>query len=231
MMTNPTVLFDLDGTLLDTAPDLSLALNNLRKARDLPPINLDILRPLSGAGARHLLHCGFNLSEADENYHAMVEEFIQAYANCLTENTTFFDGIRDLLKQLKKQSITWGIVTNKPESLALPLINAMSFPSKPSCIVCGDTLPQRKPHPAPLLYAAKILSQPPENCIYIGDSEYDIIAATAAGMKVITALYGYIPLDETPHNWQYDLCVDSAHELYQSIQTLTETIADENTTR
>jgi N-acetyl-D-muramate 6-phosphate phosphatase len=195
------VLFDLDGTLLDTAPDMAGALNGLRREEGLEPLPFDGVRPQVSHGALALVRLGFPAVEGAP-LEALRQRFIDLYEARLTTQTTVYEGALESLDYLDSKRIPWGVVTNKPRRLTLPLLQHLALRQRASVLVCGDTLPQRKPHPAPLLYAAECLKIRPDQCIYIGDAERDVEAARAAGMAVFVALFGYIPANEEPRSWQ-----------------------------
>ncbi|MGA8054465.1 MAG: HAD-IA family hydrolase [Burkholderiales bacterium] len=186
------VLFDLDGTFADTAPDLGGALNRLRERRGLAALPIDTLRPHASAGARGLLAAGMTIVPGHPDYDILREEFLTLYAERLCEGTRLFPGIAELIEALDTRALPWGIVTNKPERFTLPLLGALEVRTRAACVVSGDTCPQAKPHPAPLLSASAALAVPPADCIYVGDDERDTRASIAAGMTSVVALYGYL---------------------------------------
>ncbi len=196
------VLFDLDGTLADTAPDLAAAVNKLRTDRGLAPAPYEQLRPLASAGARGLIGVAFGLTPTDEGYEALRTEFLSNYAASIAEGTTLFDGVDTLLKKIESLRIQWGVVTNKPARYTdalLPLIGLQHA----ACSISGDTTAHAKPHPEPLLEAARRLRVSPEACWYVGDDLRDIQAGNAAGMVTIAAGWGYCGHSE-PQHWQAD---------------------------
>jgi len=207
------VLFDLDGTLLDTANDLGLALNHLLQDHQLPVIPFEKIRFMAGAGCRGLLKLGMNIGPEDERYPTLCQQLLNLYQRYLVETTQFFPGILSTLDFLEKKSIPWGIVTNKPAKYTDPLIRHLQLDKRASCVVSGDTLPNCKPHPEPILYACNLLQQNPENCLYIGDSLIDILACKAAGSPSLGALYGYIPAEEDPLLWGADGYIHHASEI------------------
>jgi phosphoglycolate phosphatase len=186
------VLFDLDGTFADTAPDLGGALNRQRVARGLAPLALEAIRPYASAGARGLLRAGFDLAPGDADYETMRDEFLALYENALCRDSRLFAGIPELVSALESQGLEWGIVTNKAARFTLPLLDALGVRSRARCVVSGDTCPQPKPHPAPLLAASAALGIEPAACIYVGDDERDTQASLAAGMRSVVARYGYL---------------------------------------
>jgi len=195
------VLFDLDGTLADTAGDLGYALNLQRSSRGLQAIPLDLVRPYASAGARGLLRLGFGLEPDRPEYEAMRSEFLDLYEQNLSRSTVLFPGMADALAELELRGVRWGIVTNKPQRFTLPLIEALGLSARSACTVCADMVSAPKPHPAALIEAAVRLKVPPADCLYVGDDERDVIAARAAGMDSIIALYGYIGDGKPPRDW------------------------------
>ena len=210
------VLFDLDGTFADTAPDLGRAVNAMRAARGLSPVPLADTRRVTSLGARGLLSVGFGIGPDHADYAAMREEFLHIYENNLCCDTTLFPGIADLIDRLEGLGIRWGIVTNKAERFALPLLRQLGYGQRAACIIGGDTTPHMKPHPAPLLAAAKSVGCTPEHCIYVGDDERDIQAGKAAGMRTIAVRFGYLN-GSNPDTWGADSVVDSPAEILKKI--------------
>ena len=207
------ILFDFDGTLADTAPDLGAAANRQRTRAGLEPLPLEVLRPYSSAGARGLLRCALNLMPTDETYEAHRVQFLKDYEAAMTVDTCLFDGVPELLAQIKNEGMAWGIVTNKSERLTHPLLNLMNLAKRSQAIIGGDTTPFAKPHPAPILKAAEICSVNPLNCIYVGDDLRDIEAGKAAGMKTVAAAYGYCGCDEHISDWGADHIIQHPSEL------------------
>ncbi len=209
------VLFDLDGTLADTAPDLGGALNHLRKLRGLEPMALDILRPHASSGARGMIGVGLGITPGHEEYETLRVAFLDHYENNLLVHSRLFDGVPDLLAALDAAGLAWGIVTNKATRFTHPLVTGIGLRPPRDCVVCGDTTPHAKPHPAPLLEAARRLDLAPARCLYVGDDERDILAARAAGMRSVAAAYGYLGLVKPPEQWGADVVVNSPAELLQ----------------
>lgn len=195
------VLFDLDGTLVDTAPDLGHALNLQRGRHGLAPLADELIRPQASHGARGLLSLGFGLHPEDARFGPMREEFLQLYADNISRHSRPFDGVLDMLGRLEGRGIGWGVVTNKPARFTEPLLSILDLADRAACIVSGDTCPQPKPHPAPLLQAAKEAGHPPEHCLYVGDAERDVEAAVAANMPALVALWGYLDETDQPQAW------------------------------
>jgi len=208
------VLFDLDGTLVDTAPDLGYALNLQRARHSLPPLDDAVIRPQASHGARGLLGAGFGLHPDDARFAAMREEFLQLYADNICRHSRPFSGILDLLAELEARGLKWGVVTNKPAAFTEPLMSILDLAERAACIVSGDTCPQSKPHPAPMLAAAELCAAAPAQCLYLGDAERDIEAARAAGMPALVAAWGYLDATDAPHTW-------GAHaQIHHPIETL-----------
>jgi 2-phosphoglycolate phosphatase len=195
------VLFDLDGTLADSAPDLATALNRVRRDRRLPPMSLSALRPYASAGARGLLAAGMGVTPEAADYGALRDAFLAHYEACLAESTRLFDGVAELLDAVERRGLAWGIVTNKAMRFTAPVTTALRLAGRAGTIVCGDTTPHAKPHPAPLLHAAAQLAVTPARCVYVGDDLRDVLAGNAAGMPTIVASYGYQGAGEAPERW------------------------------
>ena len=186
------VLFDLDGTLADTAPDLTYALNALRGARKMPPLSLDATRPVASHGARGLIGVGFGIAPGALGYDSLRDQFLALYEAHLARSTMLFPGMPELLATLEKRGMQWGVVTNKLERFTHPLLDSLKLSARAACVVGGDTTPYSKPHPAPLLAATRMIHVPPEACVYVGDDRRDVEAGRAAGMKVAVAGWGYL---------------------------------------
>lgn len=208
-----TVLFDLDGTLADTAGDLGFALNLQLQERGLAAIPDELIRPHASSGARGLLRLGFSLEADAPEFQAMRSEFLDLYAENLTRTTSLYPGIAEMLDGVEGRGLRWGIVTNKPERFTFPLLEALNLHRRPACVVGGDTVARPKPDPAPLLHACTLLNQPPATCIYVGDDERDVVAATAAGMHSVVALYGYLGADSDPRSWGANVCIEEPRDL------------------
>lgn len=214
------ILFDFDGTLADTAPDLGAAANRQRIRAGLEPLPLEVLRPYSSAGARGLLRCALNLMPTDEAYEAHRVQFLKDYEAAMTVDTCLFDGVPELLAQIKNEGMAWGIVTNKATYLATPIVKALGLAQDCAVLVCGDTTAHSKPHPLPLLHAAQQAGYNVERCLYVGDDLRDIQAAQAAGMPSIAAAYGYCGPEHPPETWQANHCAYSAREMWPAIKQL-----------
>jgi N-acetyl-D-muramate 6-phosphate phosphatase len=197
------LLLDLDGTLLDTAPDMGAALNALRSECSLPPLAAATIRPHVSHGARALVQLAF-AEASPARFERLRLRFLVLYAQVLSRDTVPFAGALDFLAELDRAGVPWGIVTNKPASLTGPLLRAQGLAARAACVVSGDTLAQRKPHPAPLLHAAGALRLAPAECLYVGDARRDIEAGRAAGMRTLIASYGYLEPGEDTSGWGAD---------------------------
>lgn len=195
------VLFDLDGTLADTALDLGYALNQLRAQQGLDALPQSLIRPQASHGARGLLQVGFGVTPEHANFASLRAAFLEFYAQHICDHTRLFDGIADLLLALEQGGIVWGVVTNKPSSFTQPLMQKLGLDKRAACIISGDDAARPKPHPDTLIAAAACLNLPPQQCLYVGDAERDIAAARAAGMPALIAAYGYIDGEDQPENW------------------------------
>ena len=195
------VLFDLDGTLADTAADLAYAVNLQRRARGLEELPLQVLRPLVSQGARGMLRAAFGLNPDSPDYGRIRDEFLDLYAQNLVRETVLFPHIGVVLAALDAEGIAWGIVTNKLARFAEPLIAALGLAERARCIVSGDTCARAKPFPDPLLEASRRLQLAPGECVYVGDDERDVQASVAAGMTPVVALYGYLGDGNPPAAW------------------------------
>ncbi len=213
-------LFDLDGTLADTAPDLVAAVNKMRRDRGLELVAVERLRPLASAGARGLIGGAFDIGPEDRDYAPMREEFLANYEADLCIDTTLFPGIAQLLDALDERGIRWGIVTNKVGRLTMPLVEQLGLAARARCVVSGDTTPHSKPHPAPLLHAAEALALPPGKIVYVGDDLRDVQAGFAAGMATVAAAYGYCGTDLPPAMWHAQHIVDSPGQLQHLLAAL-----------
>ena len=207
------VLFDLDGTLADTAPDMARTVNEMRIKRGLAPVDAERVRPHVSKGARGMLLAAFELTTDHPDFPGMREEFLELYAGNLCVDTRLFPGMDALLDRLDADGIAWGVVTNKFERFARPLIESLGLAGRVAVIVGGDTCPRAKPFPDPLLFAAAAMRVPPTRTLYVGDDERDVQAARAAGMAVVVAGYGYLGDGTPPSLWNADAVVDSPAEL------------------
>jgi N-acetyl-D-muramate 6-phosphate phosphatase len=214
MFTNiQAVLFDLDGTLIDSAPDLGAAADKMRTDRGLPSLPLANYRPMAGAGARGMIAIAFGIGPDDAKFSALKEEFFSNYEARMTEQTYAFEGVAELIGDIAAAGLKWGVVTNKAERFTLPLTKAMPLFDTAHTIVSGDTTPHAKPHPQPLLEAARQLELEPGRCIYVGDDERDIVAGRAAGMPTVAAAYGYLGSRAETGHWNADATIAFPSEL------------------
>jgi N-acetyl-D-muramate 6-phosphate phosphatase len=212
------VLFDLDGTLIDSAPDLGSAANAMLVRRGRDAIPLDRYRALAGSGARGMLHVAFDTDPSQRDFEPLKQEFFSEYQACLTATTMAFDGVSDMLLSLRQAGLPWGVVTNKGERFTGPLIHAMGLFDTAATVISGDTTPHAKPHPEPLFEAARRLDLPPSACLYVGDDLRDIQAGRAAGMKTVAALYGYLGLGADVSSWGADASISSPADLLQLLE-------------
>ena len=206
-------LFDLDGTLLETAPALVGALNVVLQAHGKPKMPLSEVRPFVSRGARGILQCGLGLSADSEDYLPYVEEFLGHYREGLCRDSRLFEGMPGILDKLDAGKVRWGVVTNKMAALTEPLLRQLDLFDRMHVLVSGDTLPEKKPSPRPLLYACGRADMRPEATLYVGDDPRDIEAARAAGMVPVAARYGYYDTDEDPDRWGADHVIDHPSEL------------------
>ena len=213
------VLFDLDGTLADTAPDLAAAANKLRLDRGLEPAPYEKLRPVASHGARGLIGAAFGIAPGEAGFDELRNAFLANYESAIAVHSRLFEGVSDMLESLRQRGIAWGVVTNKIERYTLPLIPLIGL-SHAHCIIGGDTTPHPKPHPAPLLEAARRVGVPPQACWYVGDDLRDIQAARAAGMRSIAAGWGYCA-DSDPVTWEAEHIIATPGDLLALIGTHT----------
>ena len=202
------VLFDLDGTLIDSAPDLGAAADKMRIDRGLASYPLERYRPMAGAGARGMLAIAFDMTPLHTDFEAMKEEFFVNYESCLTQRTFAFEGVDGLIADLMARRIAWGVVTNKSARFTIPLTRNMPLFASAAAIVSGDTTPHAKPHPEPLFEAARRMQIDPRHCLYVGDDHRDIVAGLAAGMGTVAATYGYLGNVDVSA-WRADAQIDS----------------------
>lgn len=211
------VLFDLDGTLVDSAPDLGAAADKMRSDRGLSPLPLSSYRPMAGAGARGMLAQAFGITPDHPEFDALREEFFSNYEARLTQTTHVFEGIHDLIEQLTGMGLVWGVVTNKASRFSEPLTRSMPLFVTSKVLISGDTTPHAKPHPAPLLEAASRIGISPAHCLYVGDDHRDIVAGKAAHMGTVAALYGYLGEQANHHAWGADAAIASPVDLLDLI--------------
>lgn len=215
------VLFDLDGTLIDSAPDLGAAADQMRTARGLPSLPLERYRPMAGAGARGMLGIAFGMAPDHPEYDAMREEFFANYERRMTQLTYAFDGVPELIGQLDRLGLAWGVVTNKSMRFTGPLTRAMPLFATARAVVGGDSTPHAKPHPEPLFEAARQLGIDPQHCVYVGDDERDMVAGLAAGMGTVAATYGYLGSNADTSRWGAHAHIHSPLELMALLQLAT----------
>lgn len=213
------ILFDLDGTLIDSAPDLGAAVDQMRVERGLPSLPLETYRPMAGAGARGMLKLAFDMDISDPLFEGMREEFFVNYSRCMTQRTIVFSGVAELINEISRRKLTWGVVTNKSERFTNPLTKAMPLFDTAKAIVSGDTTPYAKPHPEPLLEAARRLGVAPARCVYVGDDERDVVAGLAAGMQTVAACYGYLGDKTNTHEWGAHAQIDTPLALLDLLTT------------
>ena len=208
-----TILFDLDGTLIDTAPDLAHALNLQLQRHGKLPLPYEAIRPFASHGSRGLIGLGFGITLKDANFIAMRDEYLAIYDTVFTRSPVLLPGIAELLQAIENKGLKWGIVTNKPRRFTQSLIESMALHPRAACVVSGDDAPQPKPSPATLLLACSQVGVMPEHCMYVGDAERDMIAGKAAGMKTVVALFGYIDVSDKPAEWGADALINTPIEL------------------
>lgn len=208
-----SLFFDLDGTLLDTAADLTAALNHILIQYQRPTVTLETMRPIIAEGTPGILRHGFAMDEQHPDYQIIREAFLSAYQEKLIDQTQFFLGMDTVLNALDENKLPWGIVTSKPGWLAKPLLKHFQLNHRSRCLVAGDTLPKRKPNPEPLLHACELAGVDPQTSLYLGDAKVDVVAAKSAGMVAIVAKYGYIGPNQQPEEWEADAMIDSPIEL------------------
>jgi N-acetyl-D-muramate 6-phosphate phosphatase len=196
------ILFDLDGTLLDTAPEFTDGINQLRLEERLPPLSLGKIRPAISHGSTEVVKIAFNLTQSHPDIEILKQRFLKIYQTNLGGNTHYFPGIEALLSTIEQLDLKWGIVTNKPHYLTYPLLAKFQLTDRAHCIVSGDTLAVAKPHPEPILHACKQMNVRPQDCYYVGDAQRDIAAGKAAGiLATFMALYGYLSPKDNPYDW------------------------------
>ncbi len=208
-----TVLFDLDGTLADTAPDLAFALNTVLQEQGRTPLPYENIRPVVSHGGIALIKHGFGIDETAAEFQPLRQRLLDIYRDNIARETRLFDGMDELLQQLEQRGLNWGVVTNKPGWLTEPLLEQLGILERAAAVVSGDTLPERKPHPAPMLLACEQAGSEAVQCLYVGDAERDIEAGRNAGMATLVALFGYLGENDHPESWQADGMVKSALEI------------------
>ncbi|WIT10757.1 phosphoglycolate phosphatase [Paucibacter sediminis] len=212
------VLFDLDGTLIDSAPDLAGAANEMRAERGQAPLAYELLRPMVGSGARGMLGVSLAVTPAHEDFESLKAEFLSRYERRMLQETAVFADVPPMLAQLRALNLPWGIVTNKAERFALPMTRALGLAEAAGAVVGGDTTPHAKPHPGSLLEAARRIGVAPEHCAYVGDDERDILAGRAAGMLTVAASWGYLGQGGRVDAWGADFIIDEPLALLKLLQ-------------
>lgn len=207
------ILFDLDGTLVDTAQDLGSALNIQRERHGFAPLPHEIIRPVASHGSRGLLELGFNLTPADQRFSTMRDEYLAIYEEVLMNTPVLFEGIAAILHAIETKGGLWGVVTNKPRRFTEPIMRTLQLEQRSAVVVCGDDAPRAKPYPDTLLMACDHIQHAAENCIYIGDAARDIEAGVAAGMRTGIALYGYLDVADKPEIWGADFMINHPDEI------------------
>lgn len=215
-----TILFDLDGTLLDTAPDLAYALNQVLEKNGCKPMPFTSIRPAASHGTIALIRTGFGIEPGDEMFETYRQELLDVYRNNLSRETCLFPGMAELLDEIEKRELNWGIVTNKPGFLTEPLLEELGLIDRPACIVSGDSTPQRKPDPEPMLHACQLAGSEASQCLYIGDAQRDIEAGRNANMRTLIALYGYIAEHDNPSEWGADSSISHPDEILRWVDQL-----------
>ncbi|HEX7887919.1 MAG TPA: phosphoglycolate phosphatase [Ramlibacter sp.] len=211
------VLFDLDGTLIDSAPDLGAAADKMRTDRGMPSLPLENYRPMAGAGARGMLGIAFGITPEHPDFPAMREEFFRNYESCMTQRTYVFEGVAQLIALLEERGVAWGVVTNKSMRFTAPLTKAMPLFATARAVVGGDSTPHAKPHPEPLLEAARQVGVQPIECLYVGDDLRDMQAGKAAGMGTVAATYGYLGSTDVKE-WGADVQIDTPLALLKLLE-------------
>jgi phosphoglycolate phosphatase len=213
-----TLLFDLDGTLLDTAPDLATALNATLEANGHATLPYAAIRPVVSHGAAALIRLGFRLEPAHPQFDPLRGQLLAHYLAHIADRTRLFPGMEEVLCSVEARGLHWGVVTNKPRCLTEPLLEALGLHRRAAGVVCGDTLKERKPHPAPLLHACRLIGSTPEQCVYVGDAERDIEAGHNAGMATLVAMFGYLMEGDRPETWGADALIDTPSDILAWIQ-------------
>ena len=214
------ILFDLDGTLIDSATDLGAAADKMRIDRGLESLPMSLYRPMAGAGARGMIAVAFGPGTQDAEFNMLKEEFFANYEMRLVESTCVFNGVTELIARICDSGFKWGVVTNKSARFTLPLTRSMPLFMSANTIISGDTMPHSKPHPAPLLEAARQLGLSASQCIYVGDDERDILAGRAAGMPTVAAAYGYLGTFNDTTSWNADFTITAPLDLLQLLKMI-----------
>lgn len=214
-----TVLFDLDGTLIDTAPDMANALNILLGEEKKSPMTFQQIRPVVSNGSAALVQLGFPNEQNADTLERLKKRYLEIYEDKLCVDSTLFPGMQELITFIEQNKMNWGVVTNKPGWLTLPLMQQLNLHERAACIISGDTTAHRKPHPEPMYLACKQANSHPEHCIYVGDALRDIQAGNNAGMQTIIASYGYIDATENTHEWGAHYSIDSPLQILSLLQS------------
>ena len=214
-MSIKAVLFDLDGTLADTALDLGGALNTMLREQGLPEVSMDEIRPVASHGASGLLKLGMNLDKTDPNHARLRQQYLDTYETCFDKDTVLFEGIDDLVQAIHARGLKWGIITNKPHTFTHRLVPQLGFSVAPDVVVSGDTTAEAKPSTKPMFYACEQIDIAPEACLYVGDAERDMQAGKNAGMKTVLVSWGYIHVDDKTEEWPADSVIDTPEQLLQ----------------
>ena len=218
MKARPVLLFDLDGTLIDSAPDLAGAANDLRAVHGLPPLPHGDLRPMVGSGARGMVGVAFGVVPGDPRFEALKDAFLARYAERLLHETRVFAAMQPVLDALDAAGLRWGIVTNKAMRFTAPLVEGLGLARRAQVVIAGDTTPHAKPHPAPLLEAARRIGVPAQACAYVGDDLRDVQAGRAAGMATLAAAWGYLGQGEPVQAWGADQVLNAPDALLQWLE-------------
>ncbi len=214
------VLFDLDGTLVDTAPDLIACLNHTLAAHDLNTVNAELVKPFISFGALAMINASVEQSVSESQRAELLETMLNRYENNIAEHTVFFTGMVETLANIEQLGLKWGVVTNKRKRFTDPLMDALDLTRRAACIISGDSTGNPKPHPEPMLAACQQAGVNPRECVYIGDASHDITAGKNVDMKTLAAVYGYIKVNDNPETWGADALIDSPEQLTTWITTV-----------
>lgn len=213
-----TVLFDLDGTLADTAPDLAYALNSVLQEQGRKPLPFEIIRPVVSHGGVALIKLGFGIETDHPDFDSLRQRLLDIYKANIARETRLFSGMMELLGKIENSQRNWGVVTNKPSWLTEPLMDELGLRNRAACVVSGDTCNNRKPHPEPILHGCQLAGSNAEQCLYVGDAERDIEAGRRAGLHTIVALFGYISEQDNPQDWQADALLNTPADIFKWIE-------------
>ncbi|MCX7066138.1 MAG: HAD-IA family hydrolase [Methylococcales bacterium] len=214
------VLFDLDGTLVDTAPDLIACLNHTLAAHDLNTVNAELVKPFISFGALAMINASVEQSVSESHRAELLDTMLNRYENNIAEHTVFFTGMVETLANIEQLGLKWGVVTNKRKRFTDPLMDALNLTHRAACIISGDSTANPKPHPEPMLAACQQAGVNPRECVYIGDASHDITAGKNVNMKTLAAVYGYIKVNDNPETWGADALIDSPEQLITWINTV-----------